>query len=70
MDERGRGRVGHERRAELLAEYDRSGLSGAAFARWAGNKYPTVAGWLARKSAHELNSLYAAFAPAEAHRLR
>ena len=31
VDERGRVRTGAGRRAELLAEYDRSGLSGAAF---------------------------------------
>jgi len=49
MDERGRVRVGRERRAELLAEYDRSGMSGAAFARWAGIKYPTFANWLQQR---------------------
>ena len=35
-----------ERREALLAEFDRSGQSGAAFARWAGIKYPTFASWL------------------------
>lgn len=49
MDERGRVRVGRQRRAELLAEFDRSGMSGAAFARWAGIKYPTFAGWLQQR---------------------
>lgn len=49
MDERGRVRVDRERRAELLAEFDRSGMSGAAFARWAGIKYPTFAGWLQQR---------------------
>ena len=32
-----------------MAEYDRSGLSGAAFARWAGIKYPTFASWLQQR---------------------
>lgn len=49
VDERGRVRVSAQRRAELLAEYDRSGLSGAAFARWAGMKYPTLANWLQQR---------------------
>ncbi len=35
-----------ERREALLAEYHRSGMSGLAFARWAGIKYPTLATWL------------------------
>jgi hypothetical protein len=34
------------RRAALLAQFDRSGLSGAEFAKLTGIKYPTFAGWL------------------------
>ncbi len=49
VDELGRVRTGVERRAELLVEYDRSAMSGAAFARWAGIKYQTFAGWLHRR---------------------
>ena len=49
MDKRGRARVSAERRAELLAEYDRSGQSGAVFARWAGINYQTLSGWLHRR---------------------
>lgn len=46
MDAKGRVRVSRERRAALLAEYDRGGMSAAAFAEWAGVKYPTFAWWL------------------------
>ena len=46
MDEWGRVRVSAERRGALLEEFDRSALSGAAFAQWAGVKYSTFAGWL------------------------
>ena len=33
----------------LMAEFDRSAMSGAAFARWAGVKYPTFANWLQQR---------------------
>ena len=46
LDARGRVRTGRERREELLVEFDRSGVSGARFARMAGIKYQTFAGWL------------------------
>ncbi len=46
VDTRGRVRVSRQRRGELLAEYDRSSMSAAAFAEWAGIKYPTFAWWL------------------------
>ena len=49
MDARGRVRVSRERQEALLAEYDRSGMSGVEFARWAGVKYPTFASWLQRR---------------------
>ena len=49
IDERGRVWVSAERRAALLAEFDRSGMSAAAFARWAGMKYPTLANWLQQR---------------------
>lgn len=35
-----------QRREQLLAEYERSGLSQAAFARRAGVRYPTFAHWV------------------------
>lgn len=45
VDEKGRIRIPRERREALLAEFDRSGMTGSAFAQWAGIKYPTFAAW-------------------------
>ena len=45
-DRLGRVRTPRSRREELLAEYERSGLSQAAFARRAGVRYPTFAHWV------------------------
>jgi transposase-like protein len=45
-DRRGRVNWPRERREELLAEYERSGLSQAAFARREGVRYPTFAHWV------------------------
>ncbi|HLP01299.1 MAG TPA: hypothetical protein VK163_04680 [Opitutaceae bacterium] len=45
-DRAGRVRMPRERREELLGEYERSGLSQAAFARRAGVRYPTFAHWV------------------------
>src|SRR5688500_9933695 len=49
QDERGRVRVSRERRAALLAEFDRSGMSGAKFARVAGLNYQTFVGWVRQR---------------------
>jgi hypothetical protein len=38
-----------ERRDSLLAEYDRSGMSGVRFAKYVGIKYTTLAYWLKRR---------------------
>jgi hypothetical protein len=46
QDARGRVLVSRERRESLLAEYDRSGMSGVRFAQYAGVKYSTLAYWL------------------------
>lgn len=46
QDTRGRVRTSRERRAALLSEFDRSGVSAARFARMAGINYQTFAGWL------------------------
>jgi hypothetical protein len=46
QDSRGRVRTSRERREALLAEFDRSGVSGAQFARLTGIRYQTFAGWL------------------------
>jgi hypothetical protein len=41
--------VSVERREALLDEFERSGLSGAEFARLAGIKYPTFANWVQQR---------------------
>lgn len=56
VDRKGRVRVSRERRAALLAEYDRGGMSAAAFAGWAGVKYPTFAWWLQERRRGEEKS--------------
>ena len=48
-DARGRIWRSAEQRAEILAAFDRSGVSGAEFARLVGVKYPTLAGWRHRR---------------------
>ena len=48
-DTKGRVVVTPERRAALLAEFDRSGISGAQFAKWAGIKYQTFAYWVQQR---------------------
>ena len=49
VDERGRVWVSKERRKVLLEEFDRSGMSGAKFARLVGVKYPTFMYWLKQR---------------------
>ena len=44
-DNRGRVRVSRQRREELLDEFERSGMTGAQFARTIGLKYQTFAFW-------------------------
>lgn len=50
-DARGRVLVSRERREELLAEYDRGGMSGVKFAQYIGIKYSTLAYWLQKPAA-------------------
>jgi len=45
VDTRGRMQTKRERRAKLLEEFGRSGMSGQQFAQWAGIKYTTFASW-------------------------
>lgn len=45
MDTRGRVRTSREQRRQILAEFERSGVSAVEFARRAGLKYSTLAGW-------------------------
>jgi hypothetical protein len=49
QDSRGRVRVSEERREALLDEFEKSGASGAKFARLAGIKYATFAGWVLKR---------------------
>src|SRR6187549_506590 len=46
QDTAGRVRTSKERRELLLTQFDRSGVSGARFAKMAGIKYQTFANWL------------------------
>jgi len=46
VDTNGRVHVPPERRKDLLEEFDRSGMTGAAFAKHYGIKYTTFAYWI------------------------
>ena len=46
----GRIRVPAAKRLQILEEFDRSGMSGLAFAALVGVKYQTFAGWRRRRS--------------------
>ena len=48
VDSKGRVRASKEQRRLILAEFERSGVSGAQFAKRTGLKYSTLAGWLQR----------------------
>jgi hypothetical protein len=49
-DKRGRVRVPVERREVLMDEFEKSGLSGAEFARLVGIKYATFANWRQKRN--------------------
>ena len=49
VDEVGRVRTPPEKREAMLAEYDRSGMTGAQFARFVGVRYPTLMYWLQKR---------------------
>ena len=51
-DAQGRVLVSRERRESLLAEYERSGMSGVKFAQYVGIKYSTLAYWLQSRRRH------------------
>lgn len=46
LDAKGRVRVSKEQQRLILAEFERSGISAAEFAKRNGIKYPTFAGWV------------------------
>ena len=49
VDVKGRSLVSRQRREALLDEFEKSGMSSAAFAKWAGIKYPTFALWVKKR---------------------
>jgi hypothetical protein len=49
VDEAGRVRTPSEKRTALLAEFDRSGRTGAQFASFSGVRYPTLMNWLQKR---------------------
>ena len=53
-----RRRTPPSRRAQLLAAFDRSGLSGAAFARQHGIGYTTFCGWRQRRTKTALSPAF------------
>jgi transposase-like protein len=48
VDTKGRVRTSKEQRCNILAGFERSGVSAAEFAKQSGIKYSTFAGWLQR----------------------
>ena len=48
-DRIGRNNYSREYREEVLAAFDDSGMSGSAFARQCGIKYPTFASWVTKR---------------------
>src|SRR5712671_2986033 len=72
QDRRGRVRTPVDRREALLDEFERSGVSGAEFARLAGLKYSSFQNWVqmrrrARRQAGELVPARRAPAPGGAN---
>ena len=49
VDEVGRVRTPPEKREAMVAEYDRSGMTGAQFARFVGVRYSTLMYWLQKR---------------------
>jgi transposase len=49
VDRIGRVKTPRERREALLAEFERSGMSGQQFAKWAGIKYGTFITWVQKR---------------------
>jgi hypothetical protein len=55
-DSRGRAIADKQRRREVLAEYDRSGMTQRAFAKREGIKYATFVNWLAWRRRAQRNN--------------
>lgn len=54
QDRLGRVKIPKEKKEAILAEYDRSGMSGQAFAKWAGITYSTFASWIQKRRGKEV----------------
>lgn len=54
QDRLGRVRIPKQKREAILAEYDRSGMSGQAFAKWVGITYSTFASWIQKRRGKEV----------------
>jgi len=54
QDRLGRVQIPKQKREAILAEYDRSGMSGQAFAKWAGITYSTFASWIQKRRGKEV----------------
>lgn len=52
QDALGRVRTPREKREQILDEYERSGMTGVAFAAMVGVKYSTLASWVQQRRKH------------------
>jgi hypothetical protein len=58
-DRTGRHQYTQQYRQEVIAAYEASGMSGAAFARQCGIKYPTFASWVSKRRREHLPAVVA-----------
>lgn len=63
QDRLGRVRTPRTKQEEILAEYDRSGMSGQQFAKYHGIKYQTFATWVQKRRKRESAGVAGASAP-------
>lgn len=61
-DARGRVRLPREKQEALLDEFEKSGMSGRAFAAWVGVKYTTFANWRQKRRKARVGMVAAAVA--------
>lgn len=64
QDRLGRVRTPRARQEAILAEFDRSGMSGQQFAQYLGIKYQTFATWVQKRRKHQAGGLVVGNAPA------
>jgi transposase-like protein len=63
QDTLGRVRTPREKRERILDEYERSGMSGAAFAALVGVKYPTLTSWIQQRRKGRMSANLATSSP-------